>query len=164
MNMSDIPTTKEEIKKYKIAQKVIRKEARKQTIQEVIAMNMLSTTKQIMWLLIVNGILWIWCSYLLAFMDKVQIAESLSSNVCTVIIGQIVAYFISKTVENVFKFNNIGGPATAVPKSASKMKFNKGVVTNEQEQQTSDFEGEPGDDPDESVPDTGEQFNSGCLD
>lgn len=43
-------------------------------------------------------------------MGKDQIAESLSSNVCTVIIGQIIAYFLTKTVENVFKNNNFGGP------------------------------------------------------
>lgn len=53
----------------------------------------------------INGVLWIWCSYVLAFMDKVQIAESLSSNVCTVVLGQIGFYLISKTTENIFKYN-----------------------------------------------------------
>jgi len=60
--------------------------------------------------MVINSILWIWCSYLLAFLGKEQIAESLSSNVCTVILGQIITYFLTKTVENIFKNNNFGGP------------------------------------------------------
>ena len=67
---------------------------------------MATTSKQIMWILIINSILWIWCSYLLAFLGHDQIAEALSSNVCTVIIGQIIGYFIKSTIENVFKNNN----------------------------------------------------------
>ena len=59
--------------------------------------------------MVVNSILWIWCSYLLAFLGKEQIAESLSSNVCSVILGQIITYFLTKTVENIFKNNNFGG-------------------------------------------------------
>lgn len=67
-----------------------------------------TTSKQLIWLFSINGILWIWCSYLLAFMGKDQIAESLSSNVCTVVLGQMGMYLITKTMENVFKFNNGG--------------------------------------------------------
>ena len=68
-----------------------------------------TTSKQLLWLFSINGVLWIWCSYVLAFMDKAQIAEALSSNVCTVIIGQMCMYLVSKTVENVFKYNDLGG-------------------------------------------------------
>ena len=68
--------------------------------------NLNTTSKQIVWILLINSILWIWCSYVLAFMDKGQIAEALSSNVCTVVIGQVVMYFLTKTVENVFKHND----------------------------------------------------------
>lgn len=64
-----------------------------------------TTSKQLVWFYSINGVAWIWCSYILAFMGKDQIAESLSSNVCSVIIGQIGFYMISKTVENVFKYN-----------------------------------------------------------
>ena len=61
----------------------------------------------------INGILWIWCSYLLAWFDKVQIAESLSSNVCNVVIGQTLGYPITKTIENVFRYNpKFGGDST----------------------------------------------------
>ena len=67
-----------------------------------------STSKQLIWLFSINGILWIWCSYALAFMDKMQIAESLSSNVCTVVLGQMGMYLITKTLENCFKYNEGG--------------------------------------------------------
>lgn len=167
MKMSDIPTTKDDIKKYKMGQKAVRKEERMQTLQDALLMNMISTSKQLLWILVINGILWIWCSYVLAFMGRDQIAESLSSNVCTVIIGQIIAYYLSKTIENVFKFNDIGGPATATSKATNFFnRRNKGDVENEYEpEQTSNFEGNTGINSYEPVTsDNREQFNSECLD
>ena len=71
-----------------------------------------TTSKQLIWVFSINGILWIWCSYVLAFMGKDQIAESLSSNVCTVIIGQLVAFLVTKTIENVFRYNDFGGKSS----------------------------------------------------
>lgn len=74
---------------------------------------MINTSTKLIWLLTINGILWIWCSYLLAWFDKVQIAESLSSNVCNVVIGQTLGYLITKTIENVFRYNpKFGGDST----------------------------------------------------
>lgn len=66
-----------------------------------------TTSKQLLWLFSINGVIWIWCSYILAFMGRENIAEALSSNVCTVVLGQIGFYLISKTVENVFQYNDI---------------------------------------------------------
>ena len=65
-----------------------------------------TTSKQLIWVYSINGIAWIWCSYILAFLDKTQIAETLSENVCKVIIGQIGFYLVTKMVENVFKYND----------------------------------------------------------
>lgn len=72
-----------------------------------LAQTLETTSKQLVWIFSINGILWIWCSYILAFMKRDTIAEQLSSNVCTVIIGQLGFYLISKTVENVFRYNDI---------------------------------------------------------
>lgn len=69
-----------------------------------------TTSKQLVWIYTINGIAWIWCSYILAFTGHDQIAESLSSNVCSVVIGQIGFYLVTKTVENIFKYNNVIGP------------------------------------------------------
>lgn len=86
-----------------------------------------TTAKCLVWFFSLNSALWIWCSYVLAFMGRVDIAESLSSTVCTVCIGSLVMYIISKTVENVFKYNDFGGPR--VPYEVPTVK--KEEVTNE---------------------------------
>ena len=99
-------------KEIDMAQEILAKKKRmlrNERIRDSLAANLMSTTKQLVWLFSINGILWIWCSYVLAFMDKVQIAESLSSNVCTVVLGKLGMYLITKTVENVFRYNNFGG-------------------------------------------------------
>lgn len=66
-----------------------------------------STTKKIIWVLLINGILWVWASYALAYLGKDQIAESLSSNVCSVILGDVIGYFIKSTIENISKYTDL---------------------------------------------------------
>lgn len=73
----------------------------------------ISTAKRLMWILTVNAILWIWCSYILAWFDKVQIAESLSSNVCNVVIGTVIAFLVTQSVSAIFRYNpKFGGDST----------------------------------------------------
>lgn len=55
---------------------------------------------------LINSILMMWCSYILAWFDKISIAESLSSTVADVIVGTIIAYLCSKTIENVSKYGS----------------------------------------------------------
>ena len=106
ININKFDINKEDIEKRK-------REIRIERIKDSLAGNLMSTTKQLIWLFSINGILWIWCSYILAFMDKIQIAESLSSNVCTIVIGQRAMYLVTKTVENVFRYNDkLGGRST----------------------------------------------------
>lgn len=64
-----------------------------------------STAKQLMWLLTFFSIVWITWSYVLASTGHEQIAESLSTNVCTVVLGGLVAYLTSSTVQNISKYN-----------------------------------------------------------
>lgn len=63
------------------------------------------TTKMVIWACLFNGFAWVWCSYLLAAMDKVQIAESLSQVALTEIIATVLAYCIKSAVENLSKNN-----------------------------------------------------------
>lgn len=63
------------------------------------------TTKVIIWVCLVMGFAWVWCSYLLAWMDHPQIAESLSQVAVTEIIGVVLAYCIKSAVENLSKNN-----------------------------------------------------------
>ena len=63
------------------------------------------TMKLVIWGCVINGFAWVWCSYLLAWLDKPQIAESLSQVAVTEIIGVVLAYAIKSAVENLSKNN-----------------------------------------------------------
>lgn len=63
-------------------------------------------TKRIVWLCLINGCVWVWCSYVLAYLDKPQIAESLSQVAVTEIIGVVLVYCAKSAVENLSKNNN----------------------------------------------------------
>ena len=65
-----------------------------------------TTSKLIVWVCLLNGFAWVWCSYILAFLDKMQIAESLSQVAVTQIIGVVLAYAIKSAIENLSKNNN----------------------------------------------------------
>ena len=64
------------------------------------------TMKVIVWACVLNGFAWIWCSYILAWLDKVQIAETLSTAAVTEIIGAVLAYGLKSLVENLSKNNH----------------------------------------------------------
>ncbi len=64
------------------------------------------TTKSVIWVCLINGFAWVWCSYILAYLDKMQIAESLSQVAVTEIIGVVLAYCIKSAVENLSKNNH----------------------------------------------------------
>lgn len=64
------------------------------------------TMKMVVWICLANGFAWVWCSYVLAFLDKMQIAESLSQVAVTEIIGVVLAYAIKSAIENLSKNNH----------------------------------------------------------
>lgn len=64
------------------------------------------TMKMVVWVCLANGFAWVWCSYILAFLDKMQIAESLSQVAVTEIIGVVLAYAIKSAIENLSKNNH----------------------------------------------------------
>ena len=75
----------------------------------------LSTTKKILWLCLLNGILWVWCSYALAFIGMFRenyagasIAESLSSAAITEIIGVVLVYCLKSLFEKRKDFGEVG--------------------------------------------------------
>jgi len=63
---------------------------------------LLDSGKKIMavWIL-VNSTVWVYLSYLLAFKDKADIAESLSSNVVVTVIAVFATYAASSVVEHI---------------------------------------------------------------
>ena len=75
----------------------------------------ISTTKRIVWLCLLNGILWVWCSYALAFIGMFRenyagasIAESLSSAAITEIIGVVLVYCLKSLFEKRKDFGEVG--------------------------------------------------------
>lgn len=67
-----------------------------------------TTTKRIVWLCLANGIGWVWCSYVLAYLGKAAIAESLSRAAVTEIIGVITVYCLKALLEKRPNFGAVG--------------------------------------------------------
>lgn len=63
------------------------------------------TMKRVIWVCLAMGIAWVWCSYILAYLDHPQIAESLSQVAVTEIIGVVLAYAVKSSIENLSKHN-----------------------------------------------------------
>lgn len=64
-----------------------------------------TTTKLVVWFCLVNGVAWVWCSYLLAYLGRTEIAESLSKVALTEIIAVVLTYALKSTMENLSKNN-----------------------------------------------------------
>ena len=64
-----------------------------------------TTTKRIVGFCLVNGVAWVWCSYLLAYLGRGQIAETLSKTAITEIIGVVLIYCLKSLFENLSKNN-----------------------------------------------------------
>lgn len=60
-------------------------------------------TKAVVTILLVSSLIFFLLSYILAFLDKPQIAESLSSTIATVIMGALVGYFGKALFETFFE-------------------------------------------------------------
>ncbi len=75
--------------------------------KEIKKLQMFDTFMKVMtFIVIIHGIIMVTLSYVLAFMDKITIAENLSQTVVTEIIGPFTVYGITKTIENVSKYND----------------------------------------------------------
>ena len=64
-----------------------------------------TTTKLVVWFCLGNGVLWVWCSYILAYLGRGEIAESLSKVAITEIIGVVLVYCLKSLTENLSKNN-----------------------------------------------------------
>ena len=71
-----------------------------------------TTTKKVVWVCLANGCLWVWCSYLLAYLGRTEIAESLSKVAITEIIGVVLIYCVKSLFENL-SMNNTWPDKTA---------------------------------------------------
>ena len=62
--------------------------------------------KKLLNFIIFNSIGMMWCSYILAWFGKEEIAESLSNTVASSIVAVVIPYLITKVIENVSKYGS----------------------------------------------------------
>ena len=67
-----------------------------------------TTTKRIVWACLINGIGWVWCSYILAYLGKESIAEKLSQTAVTEIVGVVALYCLKSLFEKRKGFGAVG--------------------------------------------------------
>lgn len=60
-------------------------------------------TKNLVTWITVNATIWVYLTYILAFMGK-EIAESLSSQIVKVLLGTVLIYAVKALFENIFKY------------------------------------------------------------
>jgi uncharacterized membrane protein YbhN (UPF0104 family) len=65
-----------------------------------------STSKKIVTFCLINGVLWVWCSYFLAYLGRYEIAEDLSKVAVTQIIAVVLIYCLKSLFENLAKNND----------------------------------------------------------
>ena len=65
-----------------------------------------TTTKRIVWVCLANGCAWVWCSYILAYLGRADIAESLSKVALTDIVAVVLIYCLKSLFENISKWNS----------------------------------------------------------
>lgn len=62
--------------------------------------------KVLVMVIVIHGLLCITASYVLAFCGRVEALETLSETLVHEIMGPVIAYGITKTIENVSKYND----------------------------------------------------------
>ena len=101
---------KNEIKKTKKKASPTTKELKKIAKEaEQKKKKLVTYSKFILLFVIINSELQIWASYVLAFLGKEAIAESLSEQVVIVIIGGLIPYFAKSLIENLSKNTTMFG-------------------------------------------------------
>ena len=65
----------------------------------------METMKAVVWFCLCNGCGWVWCSYLLAYLGRTEIAESLSKIALTDIVVVVLTYAGKALVEQLSKYN-----------------------------------------------------------
>lgn len=80
-----------------------------------------TTMKKIVYICLANGIAWVWCSYILAFFGKDQIAESLSQVAITEIVGVTLVYALKSICENLSKHNHWPDRPVKEPREAKEV-------------------------------------------
>ncbi len=82
-----------------------------------------SFTKIAVMVVLVNACAWVWCSYILAYLGRFEIAESLSQTAVTAILGVFISYAVKSGMENL----NKNGINLSVKKTGKKNNLNRDI-------------------------------------
>lgn len=85
-----------------------KKESRKNRIKRLLMAWGETYTKRITTFIILNAVYWVWCSYILAWFGRYEIAQSLSQTAVTAILGVVITNGAKSTTENVSKNGYVG--------------------------------------------------------
>ena len=91
--------------------------------------------KRLLNFIIINSIGMMWMSYILAWFDHEEIAQSLSNTVATSIVAVVIPYLITKTIENVSKY---GSRLNKTTKDFDAVLLEKSVTDETTEQKNAD--------------------------
>ena len=104
------------------------KELEKLALEEVKAKKKFVTyTKAILTFVIINSELQIWASYILAYLGKEAIAESLSEQVVIIVIGSLIPYFAKSLIENLSKRTTLFGKNLPYENASDIETINEGI-------------------------------------
>lgn len=98
---SDLEKTKE-----KYEQKIEKLKVKKGFIEQIKSIRFDTFTKAMVGLIIIMACIDLQLSYVLAFLDKIQIAEELSKQVCTTILGVALVYMIRAYFDSRAEYKN----------------------------------------------------------
>lgn len=62
--------------------------------------------KKLLNFIVLNALGMMWCSYVLAWYGREEIAESLSNTVASSIVAVVIPYLVTKTIENISKYGS----------------------------------------------------------
>ena len=82
-----------------------------------------SFTKIAVMVVLINACAWVWCSYILAYLGRFEIAESLSQTAVTAILGVFISYAVKSGMENL----NKNGINLSVKKTGKKNNLNRDI-------------------------------------
>lgn len=98
---SDLEKTKE-----KYEQKIEKLKVKKGFIEQIKSIRFDTFTKAMVGLIIIMACIDLQLSYVLAFLNKIQIAEELSKQVCTTILGVALVYMIRAYFDSRAEYKN----------------------------------------------------------
>lgn len=90
-----------------------------------------TATHKIVWFCLINGCAWVWCSYILAYLGKIEIVESLSQLAITEIVAVVLLYCLKSLFEKTEKFGAVGSKKKTATRTRKKKEEKKDKIVED---------------------------------